>query len=174
MEFEYQPELSSELICIRPLKPDDFDSLYHVASDPEVWEQHPASNRYQKEVFRVFFDQAIQSRGALIAIDTKTNKVIGSSRFHGFKPESNEVEIGWTFIGREFWGGVYNKELKRLMLQHAFKYVEQAVLLVGSDNIRSQKAVEKIGGVRIEDRKNGAGELSFAYKIVKKKSFGQE
>ena len=123
-----------------------------MASDPLIWEQHPAHDRYQEEVFKEFFREALESGGAFVVIDRKTQEIIGSSRYFGFEPGKREIEIGWTFLARSHWGGKYNGELKRLMLDHAFKFVESVVFLIGPTNVRSQKAVEKIGGVLIEPR----------------------
>lgn len=147
MPFDYQPTLTGQLLELRPLRPDDYDALYAVASDPLVWEQHPEPTRYARSVFRKFFDEAIKSGGALIALDSATREVIGSSRFFGFDEAAGEVEIGWTFLARKYWGGRYNGELKDLMMRHAFRFAHAVIFLIGPDNMRSRKAVEKIGGV---------------------------
>jgi RimJ/RimL family protein N-acetyltransferase len=147
-EFDLQPNLKGELIELRPLRPEDWDDLFAVASDPLIWEQHPESDRYKEDVFKVFFREALESAGAFVIIDTTSQQIIGSTRFYGYDPEKSEIEIGWTFLARKYWGGRYNRELKQLMLDHAFKFVESVVLLVGENNIRSQKATEKIGGIR--------------------------
>ena len=169
MPFELQPILKSEILELRPLRADDFDELYAVASDPSIWEQHPNSDRYKLDVFRKFFDEALESGGALIAIDRKGNRVIGSSRFHCYDLERNEIEIGWTFLARSHWGGVYNGEMKRLMLSHAFKFVDNVIFLVGSTNVRSQRAVEKIGGVRAGTKTDADGSENFIFRITRQK-----
>jgi RimJ/RimL family protein N-acetyltransferase len=148
--FDLQPELAGDLIEVRPLRPADWESLFAVASDPLIWEQHPAADRYQEEVFREFFREALESGGALVVIDRKTQEIIGSSRYFGFDAGNREIEIGWTFLARSCWGGEYNGELKRLMLDHAFKFVESVIFKIGSTNFRSQKALEKIGGAVVE------------------------
>ena len=165
MPFDLQPVLKGELLWLRPLRRADFDSLFAVAADPLIWEQHPASDRYQEEVFRGFFREAMDSGGALIAIDSKDGKVIGSSRFHGYQEEASEIEIGWTFLARSHWGGAYNGEMKRLMLGHAFRFVRRVLFVVGVRNFRSQRAVEKIGGVRAGSRLDGGGRESLVYRI---------
>jgi RimJ/RimL family protein N-acetyltransferase len=152
-----QPELRGDLVALRPLRADDFEALYLVASDPLIWEQHPDRERYRADRFRGFFDEAIASGGALIVLEGATGRVIGSSRYHGYDAARSEVEIGWTFLARDYWGGRYNGEMKRLMLDHAFRFVERVVLLVGPENIRSQRAVERIGGVRRGTRPDAAG-----------------
>ena len=167
MTFDLQPTLTSELLELRPLRADDFEQLYAVASDPLVWEQHPNSDRYKRDVFQKFFDEALDSRGALIALDRKHDQVIGSSRFHGYDLERSEVEIGWTFLARSHWGGVYNGEMKRLMLSHAFKFVDNVIFVIGANNLRSQRAVEKIGGVRIGSKTDPHGRESFIFRITR-------
>lgn len=166
MSFDLQPVLQGALVVLRPLRPADYEDLYAVAADPLIWEQHPANNRHESTVFRKFFDEAIDSGGALIAIDANTRSAIGSSRFYGYDERNSEIEIGWTFLARSHWGGRYNGEMKRLMLHHAFRFVSNVVFLVGRQNIRSQKALEKIGAVRVGSRHNGEGLDSCLFKIT--------
>ena len=151
---------------MRPLRSDDLRDLYAVASDPLIWAQHPSRDRCEEEVFQAFFRESLESGGALIAIDSQDGRVIGSSRFHGYDAGRSEIEIGWTFLARSHWGGVYNREMKELMLRHAFRFVNRVIFLVGPQNIRSQKAVEKIGGVRAGSRVDGGGRSSLVYEIV--------
>ena len=147
-EFDLQPNLKGELIELCPLTPEDWDDLFSIASDPLIWEQHPESDRYKEDVFQGFFREALESGGAFVVIDKKTQQIVGSTRFYGYDPEKSEIEIGWTFLARKYWGGRYNREMKQLMLSHAFKFVQTVVFLVGERNIRSQKAIEKIGAIR--------------------------
>ena len=149
MSFDLQPHLGGELIELRPLAADDWNELFAVASDSLIWEQHPERDRYKEEVFRVFFKEALESGGAFVVVNKKTQQIIGSTRFYGHDPEKSEIEIGWTFLAREYWGGRYNREMKELLLDHAFKFVENVVFLVGEHNIRSQRAMEKIGAIKV-------------------------
>jgi RimJ/RimL family protein N-acetyltransferase len=165
MPFDSQPYLRGELLELRPVRPDDFGALYAVAADPLIWAQHPDPDRYQEPVFRAFFLGALDSGGALVAIDRADGRVIGSSRFHGYDEAASEVEIGWTFLARSHWGGRYNGEMKRLMLGHAFRFVRTVVFLIGPQNVRSRRAVEKIGGVLSGTRPNSLGRESVVYRI---------
>jgi RimJ/RimL family protein N-acetyltransferase len=164
--FDAQPTLAGELVVLRPLCVDDYDALYAVGRDPLIWEQHPASNRYQPAVFRAFFDEGLASGGALVAIDRRSARIIGSSRFDRYDELRSEVEIGWTFLARSHWGGAYNGELKRLMLAHAFRFVRRVLFLIGEHNLRSQRAIEKIGAVRIEPRTDAQGHVGYVYQIT--------
>ncbi len=146
--MDLQPILENELIRIRPLDNSDLESLYEVAKDPKIWKQHPCK-RYLRTEFEKFFIESIESNGALTILDKTTDKIIGSSRFKKVKGFPNGVEIGWTFLDRRYWGGRYNKVVKNLMLEHAFNFVENIMFYVDKSNVRSQKAVEKIGGQKI-------------------------
>jgi RimJ/RimL family protein N-acetyltransferase len=155
IRLDLQPHLVGDLLELRPLRPEDWESLFQAASDPLIWEMHPARDRYKEEVFRDYFREALESGGALVAVDRKSNRIIGSSRYFWYGPDQAELEIGWTFLACAYWGGEYNGEMKRLMLDHAFHVVERAILLVGETNARSRRAVEKVGGVltdRVETR----------------------
>ena len=165
MTFELQPTLPGNLLALRPLREDDFQLLFEVAADPLLWEQHPASDRYQRSVFAAFFREAMESGGALIASDLSNNRTIGSSRYFAYSTEKESVEIGWTFLARNYWGGTYNGEMKALMLRHAFQFVKRVQFVIGTENFRSQKAVEKIGGVRIGTR-TGTTHTDFVYEIT--------
>lgn len=165
MPFELQPQLEGELLRLRPLRPDDYDALYRAASDPLIWEQHPQPDRWRPEVFASFFREALESGGAFVILDANDGRVIGSSRFLGYNEEKSEVEIGYTFLARSYWGGVYNRELKELMLRHAFRFVRHVVFLVGPENWRSQRAMEKIGGVRAGERLNAKGRRNLVFRI---------
>jgi RimJ/RimL family protein N-acetyltransferase len=163
--LDRQPTLTGELVRLEPLRSEDFDALFAVAADPQIWEQHPASDRYQPAVFRAFFEDAMSSGGALIARDAATGAIIGSSRYHDYDADRRQVEIGWTFLARPYWGGRYNAEMKALMLRHAFQSVDRVVFLVGPENWRSQRALEKIGAKRVGERPDAGGRPSVVYEI---------
>jgi len=167
MSFDLQPKLNGERLLLRPLLADDFVDLYAVACDPLIWEQHPVPDRYKKDVFEDYFRDALASRGALVAIDKQSGKIVGASRFHGYNPDRSEVEIGWTFLARSYWGGVYNGEMKRLMLHHAFRFVDTVVFLIAHGNVRSQRAVEKLGAGRTGARRDGGGRESIVFQLTR-------
>ncbi len=151
--LDRQPVLEGEHVTLRPLRADDWDALFAVASDPLIWQQHPAHDRWQEPVFRAFFDDALANKGALVALDANTGAVIGSSRFQGLdEPDGGSVEIGWTFLARSHWGGRTNHEMKRLMLAHALASVAEVRFAVGETNTRSRRALERIGA-RLTDRR---------------------
>jgi N-acetyltransferase len=145
---DFQPTLTGPTVLIRPVSADDWSELFAAGSDPEIWKVHPRADRYTEPAFRDYFDSAVRSKMAFVFVDRSTSRLIGSSRYYGHDPERREVEIGWTFIVRSHWGGATNREVKRLMLDHAFSFVDTVVFWVGEQNWRSQGAMTKIGGVR--------------------------
>ncbi|MES3008730.1 MAG: GNAT family N-acetyltransferase [Pseudomonadota bacterium] len=146
--IEFQPLLEGENLLVRPLRADDFDALYAAASDPLIWEQHPSPLRYQRPVFeKEFFQGALVSGSAFVVIDKSTGKIIGSSRYYDWNSMQREIAIGFTFLARSHWGDGSNRELKCLMLEHAFRSADVVWFHIGRTNWRSRKAVEKIGAV---------------------------
>jgi N-acetyltransferase len=142
--LDLQPTLTGPHLTLRPLAPQDFDELLGVASDPLIWAQHPDPARGTPEGFQAFFEGALRSRGCLVAIDTARGSVIGCSRYTNYVPDET-VSIGYTFLARSHWGGAANAQMKNLMLRHAFKAVPEVVFMVAERNLRSRRAVEKLG-----------------------------
>lgn len=167
MKFDLQPTLRGARVVLRPLRADDLEEQYAVASDPLIWEQHPISDRYRRDVFEKFFQENLASGGSLVAIDPTTDKIIGGSRYYFHEGSTDEVEIGWTFLARPCWGGATNGEMKRLMLDHAFNYVSSVIFLIGPQNMRSRRAVEKIGGKFVGEGFWPSGLPKVTYRIRK-------
>ncbi len=162
--------LADENVKLIPLREEDFELLYAVASDPLIWEQHPNPDRYKRDVFLNYFKGAIESKGAFLIKDA-FDQVIGCTRFYDYFPEQKEIKIGYTFFSRNSWGKPLNRSAKLLMLDYAFQYVDQVIFHVGANNIRSQKAMEKLGAVKVgEELVAYYGEASrnnFVYQISK-------
>lgn len=169
--INWQPDfLENDIIKIVPLNESDFKKLYKVASDPLIWEQHPATDRYKKEIFQIFFNEAVLSKMAFLIIDKTTNSVIGSTRYYDFKKKSSSIAIGYTFLARENWGGYYNGATKKLLIDYAFKYVNDIYFHIGATNFRSQIAIKKIGGIKTDEidfGNNGQKSPHFEYLIQK-------
>jgi RimJ/RimL family protein N-acetyltransferase len=145
--MDRKPVLEGERLLLRFLREADWQALFAVASDPQIWAIHPAHDRWQESVFRAYFEDALAQGGAVAVIDKASGAIVGSSRWQGHDPaDGGSVEIGWTFLARSHWNGAYNPELKRLMLTHALRFVERVLFRVGETNLRSRRAMEKIGG----------------------------
>ena len=164
-------DLKNNLVWLEPLKQAHFEELYLVASDPLIWEQHPNPDRYKLDAFTNYFKGAMESGGAFIIRDTLSGKALGSSRYCAYDAANKEIQIGYTFFARSCWGKSINKEVKTLMLNHAFNYVDKVAFYVGANNIRSQKAMERIGGIKIREEVvayfGEPDRLNFRYEINK-------
>jgi RimJ/RimL family protein N-acetyltransferase len=170
MHFELQPTLENEFIKLEPLKEEDFETLYSIASNPEIWEQHPNKDRYKRPVFETFFKGAMESKAAFLVYDTQTNVPIGS-RYYNFDYDAKSLAIGYTFLAKDHWGGAFNRSLKTVMLNHAFTFFDKVILHIGAYNIRSQKATEKLGAKKIDEIEmeyyGEPNRLNFVYQIDK-------
>lgn len=167
--MQLQPTLSNEFVTIRPLQKEDFEELYTVASDKLLWEKHPNKDRYKREVFESFFEKAMNSKGAFLFLENTSKKVIGSSRYYDWDETQKTIVIGFTFIARSYWGTHYNRSIKKLMLDHAFQYLNAVHFHVAKNNFRSQKAMEKLGGKIIDYTTSATGvEGNPIYEIKKK------
>lgn len=150
--MNWQPEiLESDILKIIPLVDTDFENLFKVASDPLIWEQHPANDRFKPEVFKIYFESAISGKSGFKIVDKKNNKIIGSTRFYDYKSEESSIAIGYTFLAREYWGGIYNKSVKSLLINYAFENVDNIYFHIGTTNFRSQVAIEKIGAIKTRE-----------------------
>jgi RimJ/RimL family protein N-acetyltransferase len=170
-DFNLRPTLAGKLLGLRPLLSTDFENLFGVSSDPLIWEIHPEKYRYQRNVFENFFKVALESKGALLAFDLQSQEVIGSSRYSSLDEEDRSIEIGYTFLARKCWCRGYNSEMKELMLSHAFQHVDLVNFYIGEQNIRSQRAIEKLGAILSEKSERqpleGAKYISLRYCIEK-------
>jgi N-acetyltransferase len=167
---DFQPTLVGPTITIRPVKANDWSDLFAAGSDPEIWKVHPVPDRHTEAGFRKFFDGAVSSKMGFAFVDRATDRLIGSSRYYGHEPDLGEIEIGWTFLARSHWGGRANREVKRLMLDHAFTFVDTVVFWVGDENWRSQGAMTKIGGIKRDGlftRELSGGRPYFIFEITK-------
>jgi len=172
MKFDLQPtHLHNERIRLIPLQEKDFERLFEVGSNPKVWEQHPNPYRYKLEDFTNYFKGAIESKGAFLIEDAVTNETVGCSRYYDYNNEDNSILIGYTFIGTKYWGNDYNKDLKKLMLDYAFQFVDKIYFHIGAFNYRSQKAIEKIGAIKVDEFEveyyGEVSKLNFVYLITK-------
>ncbi|GGC18721.1 putative acetyltransferase [Parapedobacter defluvii] len=169
--FTIPIQLENDRTLLLPLQESDFGTLYAVASDPKIWEQHPQPDRWKEDVFRLFFEGALQSQGAFKVIDKDTGAVAGSTRFYDYDAPNRSLFIGYTFYAVRYWGNGLNASVKELMLDYAFQSVDTVYLHVGASNFRSQKAVEKLGAQKVAEEcvayQEGTPKWNLRYQIQK-------
>ena len=175
MNINIQPTLENENVILHPLQDKDFDDLYAVASDPKIWEQHPNKDRCKIEVFKVFFEGAMQSKGAFKIVNKASGNVMGSTRFYDHNQEENSISIGYTFYGREYWGKGFNHSVKSLMLDYIFQFVSKVHFHIGAENIRSQIAIGRLGTTKIDEQEiayfGEQAKLNYIYCLTKEEWF---
>lgn len=167
MPPDFQPTLTGATLQLRPMRQDDLDALWLAASDPLIWVQHPEPTRWQREAFTRFFDSGIACGGALVAQERAGGAVVGSSRYYQWDAQAQAVTIGYTFLVRRLWGGPANAEMKRLMIDHALGYARTVWFEVGRDNLRSRRAMEKIGASLAGDRIDPPGTVAVPHVLYR-------
>lgn len=171
MSFSIQPVLENDTVLLLPLEENDFEALYEAASDEMIWIQHPNKDRWKKEVFQLFFEGALKSKGAFKIIDKKSGSIAGSSRFYDYNESDNSIFIGYTFYTVRFWGTGLNPVVKNLMLEYVFQYIDKVRFHIGATNFRSQVAITRIGAVKIAEKEvvyyGEPSRHNFVYEITK-------
>ena len=171
MNLNIQPTLENEKAVLRPLQEQDFEALYTVASDPKIWEQHPNKDRWKKDAFKVFFDGAMQSKGAFKILDKTNGSIIGCTRFYDFEEQENSILIGYTFYATHCWGKGFNHSVKILMLNYIFQFVSNVYFHIGATNFRSQIAINRLGVTKIDEQEvtyfGEQPKLNYVYKLTK-------
>ncbi len=167
----FQPVLQNDIVTAKPLQEPDLEKLYQAASDPLIWEQHPNKNRYQRSAFENYFKGAMESGGAFLVTDTKTQEVIGSSRYSDYDAATDTVSIGYTFFVRSHWGTGHNYALKELMLDHIFQFIKTVTFYIGAVNKRSQISIERFGAIKTGEKEiayyGEPDKLNYIYTITK-------
>lgn len=171
MSLNIQPTLENQRVLLLPLQEADFAAVYAAASDPKVWEQHPNKDRWKPEVFRTFFEGAMQSHGAFKIIDKATQEVAGSTRFYEHDEQQDSICIGYTFYATRYWGKGLNYQVKEMMLAYIFPFVSQVFFHIGAENVRSQMAIGRLGAEKIAEQEvayfGEAPKLNFVYRLGK-------
>jgi N-acetyltransferase len=177
MTFSIQPILENDRILLKPLEEDDFEVLYQAASDEKIWEQHPNRDRWKREVFQLYFEGAINSKGAFMIIDKASGEVAGSTRFYDYNEADNSILIGYTFYTTRFWGSGFNPAVKAMLLDYIFQFVDKVHLHVGATNFRSQIAVTRLGAKKIAEKEvayyGEPSKMNFIYEITKEGWLGR-
>ncbi len=171
MNLNLQPILENEFIMLLPLLQEDFEDLYSVAADPDIWKQHPNKDRWKKEVFQTFFEGALQSKGAFKIIDKTDQSVIGSTRFYDYDDQENSILIGYTFYATKYWGKGINHSVKKIMLDYIFQFVSNVYFHIGAENVRSQISITRLGATKVGEKEviyfGEQPKQNFVYRIKK-------
>ncbi|MFJ4348726.1 GNAT family N-acetyltransferase [Pseudomonas sp. NPDC089401] len=171
-DFNCQPVLSGNTLRLEPLAQSHFEAMLEAAGDPKIWEGHPSRDRFERAVFEPYFASLLATGKALAVIDVQQGRVIGGSSYYTPPDQPDSIAIGFTFLVRAHWGGDSNRELKRLMVEHAFKRYDRVFFHIAPTNIRSQKATMKLGAEHLYDAElnlSNAAKLWKCYALTRAK-----
>ena len=144
--MDIKNKLENKNFILKLLNKNDFNVLYNIGKIKKIWEQHPENDRWKKEKFNIFFNKGIENKFGFYGIYNKSNStLIGSTRYYSYSKKKKSIKIGFTFLTPGYWGSDTNLQIKTLMLGYAFNYVDNIYFDIGKNNIRSRKAIEKIG-----------------------------
>lgn len=150
-------KLRGKYVYLQTLQPEHIPALKDLACNPRLWEYTKTLliNDTFNEQFAAYIAAALDERHtggqhSFVIYDTATDAIIGMTRYYSMVPAHKRLSIGFTWYVPEVWGKVHNKECKLLLLQYAFEELgfQRVEFEVAHQNERSQRAVEKIGGVR--------------------------
>jgi len=144
--------LSGDRVRLVPLEKSHLPALATVAQDKKIWAYY-AYDGSDPEKFSSLYhtalaDMPLGNQYTFVIIQNQGNKVIGSTKFMDIQPLHRKLEIGTTWLAADCWGSGINLECKYLLLNHCFEVLHTVRVQLKTDenNLRSRKAIKKIGG----------------------------
>lgn len=153
IEFSVVPlVLEGENVRLEPLSQDHAQGLFNRGREARDWEFMPRPCFVDIADVRHWINEALESPDQVpfAIIEKSRNRAVGSTRFLTIRPPHRSLEIGWTWLGHDWQRTGINTETKFLLLQHAFERLRalRVEFKTDSRNLRSQKALERIGAIR--------------------------
>ena len=173
------PQLENEEALLQPLEEGDFEALYELGRDPRIWEQHPQSDRWKEEIFRRFFDEAIERQGAYRIIEKSSGSLVGTTRIYDADVARGRIKVGYTFLATRFWGTGLNLRVKELLLNELFSTFEEVLFEIGERNGRSRTAIGRLGACQVEGSEGiltptvSGGQQRLLYRITREEWMAQ-
>ena len=149
--------LQGKHVSLDFLLPEHIEEIRILAKDDRIWEftktlliDEKYDQRFDEYISLALDNKALEGQVAFVIRNLKDRSIIGMSRYYGIDEKNKRLNIGYTWYIPSVWGGVYNKECKLLLLGYAFEKLSlnRVGFEVAHQNVRSQKAVAKIGGVK--------------------------
>lgn len=147
--------LIGRIIRLEPMKSEHAPLLAAVGLDDRIWRNMVYGSVASGEDMQRWVDELLarQARGTdlpFTVFERASNRAIGATRIMTIAPEHRSVEIGGTWYAPEFQGSAVNPEAKFLLLRHVFETwgVIRVQIKTDIQNLRSQRAIEKLGAVR--------------------------
>ena len=147
--------LHGRWVTLEPLESRHTADLFAAAQDEDIWRYLPAAMPHSLADMQTWTANALAVRNAgqmlpFAIVERTTGRAIGSTRYLDYSAFDRHIEIGWTWLGRDWWRTPLNTECKYLLMRHAFETLACIRVQLKTDlrNERSQRAIERIGGVR--------------------------
>jgi N-acetyltransferase len=144
--------LRGDLVRLEPLAQEHAQGLYNRGRTADDWRYMPRSSFIDMADVRQWIEEALASSNQLpfVIVETGKGKAVGSTRYLNIRQEHRSLEIGWTWLGQEWQRTGINTEAKLLLLAHAFERLGCLRVEFKTDarNLRSQRALERIGATR--------------------------
>lgn len=176
--IKHPTTLKGTTVDLIPLERSHFEALFLAAADEKLWEHVPTDGSIRENFERMYdFGLTEREKGKqypFVIYHKRSDELIGSTRLFEIFPEDRKLEIGWTWITASHWGTTVNMECKLLLLGFCFEVLgtRRVQLKTDENNVRSRKAIEKIGGqfegILRKDKIKGNGQSRSAayYSII--------
>jgi RimJ/RimL family protein N-acetyltransferase len=146
--------LEGKYVRLEPMSSSHIEGLWEAGRFDEIWTYMSTAFRSREDVERYVADAlAAHEAGTqlpFVTVDRATGRVLGSTRFGNISRKDKGLEIGWTWLTPSVWKTAVNTECKWLLLRHCFEQLGciRVQLKTDARNLNSQRAIERIGGVR--------------------------
>lgn len=155
VRMKIQPiTLTGNHVHIVPMAAEHVEELFAAGNHDQIWDYMPMEVEQPADMERLV-QEALTSRETgesfpFVIQSTTSGRLVGSTRFLDISLVNRNLEIGWTWLSPEVWRTPINTECKYLLLKHCFETLAMLRVQIKTDgrNIRSQKAIERIGGIR--------------------------
>ena len=153
--IDFKVHLENDIVSLVQTEENHFEGLYTIGSNSIIWEQHQDKDRWKLNNYRKYIDGGLGNKeGCFTIIDKEINKIIGTTRYYSFNQEDLSINIGYTFISQDYWGTIMNYQIKKLMLNYIFQFLDKVFFDIWKRNYRSQRSVEKLGGKKLSLESN--------------------
>jgi len=148
--MDFDVKLQNDKILLRPTVKEDIDGFEGLTTDKSMWIffTNDLSDKFELEswVSDALIQKENKTRLPFTIIDKKTNNLIGTTSFGNISYRDKRIEIGWTWLGKNYWGKGVNDDVKFLMIRYCFEYQDFVRVEFKTDvlNIPARKALTRL------------------------------
>lgn len=144
--------LQTNKVLLRPVEENDFGTFLSLAQDEDAWNYFTLNladkDHLRKWMDMAFADRAANTRRPFTIIEKASNKIAGSMSMGNISMHDLRLEIGWSWLGKNFRGTDVNRHAKYCMMKYAFDELNFERVEFKTDvlNVRARNGLKKIGG----------------------------